>query len=206
MLNVSILISLCISITLLAIKFGFGKFIGIFSSCVFLIGLFWVLFSYFIRQPNILVEIIPLSKKISPLTEMYEMQLTILNDSDKHHYKEILLYFGVGTLMTNDMGAEIIHAYKTNKKVKWPYNSGKSFPLNDFRSEGQTLIYNFPLLVPKDMERTEIKTILYLHTNEYESGILAIFNPIYNYVIETKIEVDLTKVIQTIEPKQKMEK
>ena len=193
MLDTAIILTFLILVTLLGIKFGFAAFMSTFSAVVFVFGFFLVLALYFSHYPKISFKLQAI-EKTPGFNDLYNMGLTINDKSlSSHYYQEVVLYLEKGTLSTTDTGAEIVGAYARDKRIQWLYNSGIRIPLNDFKSTTNTnLVTGFPLLVPKDYAQTEITVALYLHSNQYDSGVLAMFNPIYNYLIKKTVKVDLT--------------
>lgn len=197
MLNTAIVLASIITVTLLAIKFGWVSFVSTFASLIFLFGFFFTLIIYCINRPNITFTFQGVDKAYSSLlTELYNINLIINNKSKSElYYKEIVLHLEKGTLRTTDTGAEVVGAYANDKNMHWPHTQGIRIPLNDFKGSDGSLVHVFPLLVPNGYEQTEIKVTLYLHSNPYESGILAIFNPMLNYTIKETVKVDLTDLL-----------
>ena len=196
MIDIAIILTFLILVTLLGIKFGLATFMSTFSALVFIFGFFLVLILYFSHYPKISYEF-QVAQKTPGFNDFYSINLIIHDASQSsNHYKEIVLYLEEGTLLTTDTGAEIVGAYARDKSIYWPYNQGVRIPLNNFEStKNINTLHTFPLLVPKDYAQTEITVALYLHSNQYDSGVLAIFNPMYNYLIKKTVKVDLTDLL-----------
>jgi len=180
MIEIGIVISFGVLLVLLSIKFGFVTFLGTFTSVIFLMGFIYVIASYFYHTPKIEFKFQAVQKHPG-FNDLYDMNF-IINDTSRstHDYNEVTLIYEPGTLSTTDAGAEIIRAYALNENMHWPYTDGSRIPLNEFRNAGnKSLVHTFPLLVNKETKQTHISVILDLHRNPYESGIAAIFNPLY---------------------------
>ncbi len=196
MLDTAIILTFLILLTLLSVKFGVVSIIGSFAAVTFFVGFFLVIFLYFYHHPKITFTLQPVERE-SHFNYLYNINL-IINDksSTSHDYKELALKPEAGLLITTDANAEVFHAYTRDKNLKSFFNKDYRFQLHEHKARENTgLVHSFPLVAPKNKEIASFEITLSMHSNPYDSGILAIFNPIYNYTIRDRVEVDLTKLL-----------
>ena len=197
MLDIIILLTFILLVTLVSIRFEFGRVLGIFGSVVFVAGLMLVLISYLKNRPNIKFSTHPVREERSSHAELYTVWVDIENNSDHHLYSELVVYLEEKTISSTDLHTELF-PYAEYKKGVWPRNPVRIDLAEHPSEEGSTLATRFPLLVENGKENTKIKLSLHVNENEFNHGLLSIFNPVKKYHVKDELVVDLNSAISNV--------